>query len=168
MPYIIIGSMSENMNFFPSGRDLIGMVFERRLTFLLLSHCKNEASFQNCIWGPFRASPILFGVRGLYGRGTSRYDTTGLTWSILELISSISVIWYLHLLHILILTFDFPCGVWWWLSSSIATWSVIGSSTLIATIHTFYRPVLEVYDQLVNLGLYQRNNGLWNIHHPIN
>ena len=92
-PYLILGAMSERRNFFPPGRDFIGMGAKRRLTFLFMSYWTKRASFQNFLWGPPVASPILFGVGGFFGRWTSRCETTGLTWSNLEWISSRSVLW---------------------------------------------------------------------------
>ena len=80
---------------------------------------------------------MFFWVRCLSGRQTSICETTGLTWSNLEKISSRSVLWYIFLMHRLILTLDFTCGVWWRLSSSSVSWAVIGSSLLIAMIQTF-------------------------------
>ena len=136
-PSLILGEMSEGRNFVPSGRDFIGMGSERRLTFSFLSYLTKRASLQNCLWGPPKESPIFFGVGGLFWRRNSRCETTGLTWSNLERIYSRSVLWYLFLLHKLILILDLPRGVWWRLSSSSTPWAVIGSSPLIATIHTF-------------------------------
>ena len=86
---------------------------------------------------------------------TSRCETTGQNWSNMEQISTIYVILYLFLLHRRILILDFPRGLWWWLSSSIVPWSVIGSSPFLEMIHNFFHNVLEVYDRLVNLGFYQ-------------
>ena len=77
---------------FPSGRDLIGMVSKRRLIFVFLSYFTNRAYFRKCIWVTFKHLPIFFGVGGLFGRRTSRCEITGLNWSNLDRISSISVI----------------------------------------------------------------------------
>ena len=38
---------------------------------------------------------MFFGVRGVYGRCTSESETTYLTWSNIEQVSSISILWYL-------------------------------------------------------------------------
>ena len=92
-PSLILGAMSERRTFFPSGRDLIGMQAERRLTFMFLSYWKNRASLQNFLWGPFKLSSILFYFGGFFGRRTSRYETTGLTWSNMDQIYSRSVLW---------------------------------------------------------------------------
>ena len=73
---------------------------------------KKITSFHNCLWVQLKPSPILFGVRGFFGRLTSRCETTGMTWSNLERISSRSVLWYLLLLHRLIFILDLPRGVW--------------------------------------------------------
>ena len=70
--------MIERGTFVPSGRDFIGMGAERRLTLLLLPYCTDKASFQNGLWGPFKASPIFFGVGGLSRRRNSICETTGL------------------------------------------------------------------------------------------
>ena len=136
-PYLILGAMSNWGTFFPSGRDLIGMVDERRLTFMFFSYWTNMNSFHNYLWGPFKPSPIFFGVGGFFGRRTSRCETTGLTWSNMEWISSRSVLWCIFLLHRLILILDFPRGFWWRFSSSSTHLDVIGYTPLISKIHTF-------------------------------
>ena len=92
-PYLILGAMSEWRTFVPSGRDFIGMGAERRLTFLFFSYWTKLASFQNCLLGPPKASPIFFGVGGFFGRWASRCETTGLTWSNIEQVSSRYVLW---------------------------------------------------------------------------
>ena len=79
--------------FFPSGRDSIGIGSKIRLRFLFLSYCTDKASFQNCLWGNFKTSPILFYMGGFFGIITSRCEATGLTWSNMEIISSRYVIW---------------------------------------------------------------------------
>ena len=109
----------------------------RRITFLFFSLCTNEASIQNCLWRPFKPSPMFFGVIGFFGIKNLRCETTGLTWSNLDQISSRSFLWQLFLLHRLIFTLDFPSGFWWRLSSSSAPLAVLGSSPLITMIHTF-------------------------------
>ena len=129
--------MSERRAFDTSGRYFIGMVDERRLTFFILLILKKRVYFYNCLWGQPKSSPILFGVGGFFGIQNSICETTGLTWSNLEWISSRSVLWYLFLMNKLILVLDLTRGVWWQFSSSRTTWSVIGSYPLIATIHTF-------------------------------
>ena len=48
--FLILGSMSEQMIFFPSGRDLIGMGAKISLKCLSLSYCRNKASFNNFLW----------------------------------------------------------------------------------------------------------------------
>ena len=58
-----------------------------------LSHCTNKDYLQNYLWGPFKASPMLFGVRGISGRCTSLCETTGMAWTNMEQISSIYVLW---------------------------------------------------------------------------
>ena len=58
-----------------------------------LSYCTYKYSFHHFLWEPFRASPMLFGVICFSGRRNSRCETTGLTWSNLELKSSIFVLW---------------------------------------------------------------------------
>ena len=52
---------------------------ERRLTLLSLSYYTNKYSFHHFLLGPFKPSPMLFGVRVFYGGGTSRCEITGLT-----------------------------------------------------------------------------------------
>ena len=91
-PYLIIGALSEQRTFFPSGRDLIGVGAEIRLTVFIVILNK-MSSFYYCLWGTFKTSPIFFGVGGLFGRRTLRCETTGLTWSNLEKISPRSVLW---------------------------------------------------------------------------
>ena len=61
---------------------------QKKSDIFVLSYCKNKSSFHNCLWGPFKPSQIIFGVEGLFGRQTSRCETTGLTWSNLDQISS--------------------------------------------------------------------------------
>ena len=129
--------MSEQRNFVPSGGYLIGMGYEKRPTFLFFSYWTKRDYFQNCLWGPLKPSPILFGVGGFFGRINSICETTGLTWSNLERIYSRYVLWYLFLLHKMILILDLNCGVLLLLSSSSTPWAVIGSSPLIAMIHIF-------------------------------
>ena len=80
-------------DFFLSGRYLIPMRSEIRLTFLFCSYYKNKASFRNFLWGPFQDSAMFFGVRGFSGMWTSIYEITGLTSSHMEQISSSSVLW---------------------------------------------------------------------------
>ena len=92
-PSLILRAMSEWRNCVPSRRDLIGMGTERRLTFLFLSYFTNKTSFHHCIWGHYKPSPILFGVGDLFEIQISRCETTGLTWSNLDQISSRSVLW---------------------------------------------------------------------------
>ena len=48
-------------DFFPSERDFIGMGSKRKLEFLFLSYFTNKASLQNCLWVPFKPSPMFFG-----------------------------------------------------------------------------------------------------------
>ena len=80
-------------DFFPSGRYLIGIGFERRLTFCFFSYWKNKSSFHNFLCGNFKPSPMLFGVVGFFGRRTSRCETTGRNLSNLERIYSRYVLW---------------------------------------------------------------------------
>ena len=87
-PSLILGWMSERTTFVSSGRGFIVMGAEIRPTFLFLSYWTNRYSFQNCFWGYFKTSPILFGMGGFFGILTSRCETTGLTWSDTERISS--------------------------------------------------------------------------------
>ena len=84
---LILGDMSEQRNFVPPGRYLIGMGIKRMLALLFLLYCTNKASFQNCLWGTLKPSPILFGVGRFFGRRTSIYETTGLNWSNLDAVS---------------------------------------------------------------------------------
>ena len=46
-PTLILGAMGEWRTFVQSGRDLVDMVSETRLTFLFLSYFKNKYSFHN-------------------------------------------------------------------------------------------------------------------------
>ena len=48
-PYLILVTMSEKKNFVPSGRDLIGVGAEIRLTFLFLSYFTKNYYLQNCL-----------------------------------------------------------------------------------------------------------------------
>ena len=99
--------------FVNSGGGLIGVGSERRLNFLFFSYYTNKASFRHFLWETFKPSPILFGVGGFFGRRTSMCETTYLTWSNMERIFSISVLWLLFLIHRLILTLYFPRVLWW-------------------------------------------------------
>ena len=90
---LILGAISEQRTFVPSEIYLIGMGSERRMIFFILSYCTNKASFHNYIWWHFKFLPMLFGVECFFGGITSRCETTGLTWSNMELISSRSVLW---------------------------------------------------------------------------
>ena len=56
--------------FFPSGRYLIGLEAERRMTFVFLSYCTNKSSLNNCLWVPLKTSPMFFGEGGFSGRQT--------------------------------------------------------------------------------------------------
>ena len=123
-------------DFFPF-RDGFDWDGSRKKADFFFSYCTNKSSFHNYLWWTFKPSQILFGVGGFSAIWNSRYETTGLTWSNMERISSRYVLWYLLLFHRLILALDSPHGVWWRLISSSAPWAMIGSSTLIATIHTF-------------------------------
>ena len=40
------------------------------------------------LWRTLKPSPIFFGVEGFFGRRSSKWETTGLTWSNMEQISS--------------------------------------------------------------------------------
>ena len=71
--------MSERNTFFHQGGFFFDMGAQTGLTFLFLSYRTNKDYFQSCLWGPFRASPIFFGVRGFPWRLTSRCETTGMT-----------------------------------------------------------------------------------------
>ena len=92
-PSLILGSMSEHSTFSSSGMYLIGFGDKIRLTYLFLSYCTNKAYFRHFLWWSFKPSSMLFGVGGLYGRRTSIFKTTGMTWSNIEQISSIYVLW---------------------------------------------------------------------------
>ena len=85
------------------------------------SYFTNKVYFYNCLGGNSRASPMLFGVIFFSGRQTSICETTGLTCSNLYQIYSRYFLWYLFLLHIPILTLDFPRWLWWIWSSSRET-----------------------------------------------
>ena len=124
--------MSEWRTSYQSGRYLIGMGSKRRLTFLFLSYFSNKAYFQNVIWGPFRASQMFFGIK------TSRFETTGLTWSNMERIPSRYALWYILLMYRLKLSLDYTHQVWWQWSSSSAPWAMMGYYPLISIIHTFF------------------------------
>ena len=71
-------------DFFTSDRDLIGIGSEIMLTILFVSYFSNIDCFRKCLWGPFKPSPMLFDVGGLFGIEISIRETTGLTWSNLE------------------------------------------------------------------------------------
>ena len=128
--------MREWRTFVPLGRYLIDMGYNRRLTFWFLSYFTNKYYLHNCLWEPFRSSPMLFGMIVLSEIITSICETTGMILSNMEQISSISVLWYLFLIHRLILAVYFPHLFWRvWISSS-APWAVVGCSMLIAITHT--------------------------------
>ena len=74
---------------------------------------QNKNYFQQFLWGPLRASTMLFGVIGFSGGQTAVCEITDLNLSNMDQIFSRSVLWYLLLLHRLILNLDFLCFVWW-------------------------------------------------------
>ena len=125
------------------------------MTFLFLSYFTNKSYFHNCLWLHLKYSQMLFGLRGFYGRRTSICETTGLNWSNMDQISSISTLWYIFLIHRIILTFYFPCGLCWRWSSSSVPWSIMGYYPLIGMIHTFFLVYVRSWWAAGNLGLYQ-------------
>ena len=104
---------------------------------LFLSYCTNKASFHNYLWWSFKPSQMFFGVRCFFGRQTWRCETTCLSISNLDWISSIYILCYLFLMNRLISTLDFPQGFWWKFSSSSAPWIVIVSSRSISMVQKF-------------------------------
>ena len=68
--------------------DWCGIQNKDDIFFLL--YCTNKSSFQNFLWWPFRDSSMFFGVIGLSRIWTSRCETTGINWSNIDQIPSIS------------------------------------------------------------------------------
>ena len=102
-----INEWTEEIFSFREGFDW-GGIWKKRIKFLFLSYFTNKDYFRNYLWGTFKPSPMFFGVEGFIGRKTSIYETIGLNWSNMEWISSRYVLWYLFLLHKLILTLNSP------------------------------------------------------------
>ena len=73
--------MSDLSTFVPSGKDLMGMGYERRLKLLFLSYWTNNASLHSWHWGTLMDYTILLWTLRLYGRQTYKCETTGLIWS---------------------------------------------------------------------------------------
>ena len=65
----------------------------KKADILFLLYCTNKTSLQNCLWGNFRYSSMLLGVRGISERQTSIRETTDMNSSNIYQISSRYVRW---------------------------------------------------------------------------
>ena len=52
---------------------------EIRLSILFVSYFPNKDYFHKCPWGPFKPSPMFFGMGGFFGIEISIGETTGIT-----------------------------------------------------------------------------------------
>ena len=125
---------------------------------MFLSYCTDKASFQNCVWGPLRASTMLFGVIGFFGRKIQdvkpqvRLDQIWIKYmqGMSSGISSVCIDW-----------------CWPWIYHIESDGSRVHQVSLglylvllhfLDVINTFSEPVLGVDYRLVNLGLYKLSN----------
>ena len=110
--YFIHGTIIYQRNFVPPDMDFIGTGSDMRLNDFSYYTVKYKAFLQNFHWFPLREFPIFLGILVFYWIKSHRWDTTGITLSNLNQMSSAFLRWYILLLHNVKFTLHYPRWVW--------------------------------------------------------